>query len=225
MIRNRYIGAITDKPWWLAGGIPSSACVVAYAPKGASDYTASKVNLANPGTYNATDGTSYPTWAVDTGWTFNGVNNFLNSNYIPSRGANLSIFARANQFEPKNNTETVIGQHAASSPYNGVWIRFSSTAVGNYLYANDGETTQTATKYPGDNTNGFAGKQSYANGIPTQIISNKTQDFGNYNMAIGALRYSSIIQNFTGSIYAIVIYQYVITSQQVVALTNAMNAL
>jgi len=66
--------------WWDLNGTLSS-CIVAYQAKGAASYAASKVNLANAGTYNATDdGTNYPAWNTSTGWTFDGSNDYLNTN-------------------------------------------------------------------------------------------------------------------------------------------------
>ncbi len=66
--------------WWDLNGALSS-CIVAYQAKGAASYAASKVNLANAGTYNATDdGTNYPAWNTSTGWTFDGSNDYLNTN-------------------------------------------------------------------------------------------------------------------------------------------------
>lgn len=62
-------------PLWLAGGISSSDCISAYQAKGAASYVASKSNLANPGTYDLTDGATYPAWAAGTGWTFTAANN------------------------------------------------------------------------------------------------------------------------------------------------------
>jgi hypothetical protein len=57
-------------PWWLSGGILPADCLLAYAAKGAADYAGSKVNLHNPGTYDAVDGAAFPTWNVLTGWLF-----------------------------------------------------------------------------------------------------------------------------------------------------------
>jgi hypothetical protein len=63
--------------WWLAGGISAANCVAAYQAKGSSSYAASKVNLNQPGTNDATDGTGYPTWDPSTGWSFNGIDQYL----------------------------------------------------------------------------------------------------------------------------------------------------
>jgi len=78
-------GAVVT-PWWLSGGISATNCIAAYQPKGAASYAASKINLANPGTYDATDGTAYPTWAALTGWSFNGLTQYLLTGITPANG-------------------------------------------------------------------------------------------------------------------------------------------
>lgn len=66
-------------PWYLAAGVTP---VAAYQGKGAASYTASKVNLANPGTYDLTS-TADPTWSVADGWTF-GSSKFLDTGVVPA---------------------------------------------------------------------------------------------------------------------------------------------
>jgi len=75
---NNIVGRIsqykkTAIDWWLAGGINAANCIAAYQPIGAADYATSKVNLANPGTYDAYEGTA-PDWSAVTGWTFDSTN-------------------------------------------------------------------------------------------------------------------------------------------------------
>jgi len=78
--------------WWLSGGIAAANCIAAYQPKGAADYATSKVNLANPGTYDAADGAAYPTWDASTGWTFVKANSqYLNTGYVPTINAGSII--------------------------------------------------------------------------------------------------------------------------------------
>lgn len=80
-----YRRAAAAEPWWLAGGVAAANCVAAYQPKGAADYAASKVNLANPGTYDATDGAVYPTWDAANGWKFDhSTGDVQQLNYIAS---------------------------------------------------------------------------------------------------------------------------------------------
>jgi hypothetical protein len=62
--------------WWLSGGIAAGNCIAAYQPKGAADLATSYVNLANPGTYDASTGVA-PTFNSATGWTFDGSTQWL----------------------------------------------------------------------------------------------------------------------------------------------------
>src|SRR5574338_141498 len=54
-------------PWWLSGGVSPPDVVAAYQPKGAANLAESYINLANPGTYNASPAVS-PGWSSLTGW-------------------------------------------------------------------------------------------------------------------------------------------------------------
>lgn len=84
------------KKWWLAGGIDPDDCIAAYQPKGAASYAASKVNLANSGTHDLSDGTAYPTWDASKGWTFTKANSqYLISDINPAAG-NSTIVRVAN---------------------------------------------------------------------------------------------------------------------------------
>lgn len=75
--------------WWEAGG--ATGCVLAYQPKGAASYAASKVNLANPGTYDAADITA-PTWSSGNGWEFLAANSTcLLSGYVPVAGCTTLV--------------------------------------------------------------------------------------------------------------------------------------
>src|SRR4030042_266315 len=104
---------VTDSclEWWLAGGISAANCLAAYQPKGAASYAASKVNLANPGTYDAVDGVAFPTWAAATGWTFNGVAQYLTSN-CPTDMKPMSYIARVKNTD-NTNFNTIIGPSVA----------------------------------------------------------------------------------------------------------------
>lgn len=70
MISPLGVGRGGSNPWWLAGQIGAGNCVAAYRAKGAASYMASKVNLANPGTYDAYEGVQ-PSWNAEDGWFSN----------------------------------------------------------------------------------------------------------------------------------------------------------
>lgn len=58
----------TTQKWYLPNGIILSDVVAAYAAKGAASYAASKINLANPGTYNLTEVATSLNWDAILGW-------------------------------------------------------------------------------------------------------------------------------------------------------------
>lgn len=62
-------GKVVVIPWYLSGGIDPATCRAAYQPIGAANYAASLVNLAHPGTNDATEGTA-PAWDAVNGWQF-----------------------------------------------------------------------------------------------------------------------------------------------------------
>lgn len=78
--RSRYTAAITDKPWWLAGGVEPGICVAAYQAVGAESYEMSKINLAHPGLFTLAENTTV-SWAKATGWDFNGSEYFATGIY------------------------------------------------------------------------------------------------------------------------------------------------
>lgn len=96
MLGTGLIRASAATSWWLSGGIPAANCIAAYQPKGAASYAASKINLANPGTYNATEGVA-PAWAALTGWAGNGLA-WLNTGIvwptqIPASYTGIALFS------------------------------------------------------------------------------------------------------------------------------------
>lgn len=62
--------------WWAFGGANSNSLAV-YQPRGAASLAASKINLANPGTFDINGGVD-PTFGA-VGWTFNGTTQYLTS--------------------------------------------------------------------------------------------------------------------------------------------------
>ena len=98
-------GAAPVPDWWDLGGT-IACCVAAYQPKGAASYAASLINLANPGTYDATAGVA-PTWAAGTGWSFDGTQ-WLSSGYDANVNT-CSIIARFANVVNDDNIGTAIG--------------------------------------------------------------------------------------------------------------------
>ena len=89
-------GAAAAANWWEAGGVTAANCIAAYTPKGAASLAASYDNNAAPGngladgTYDAAPGVA-PTWASGTGWTFNGINQYLICSYGFPSGTSVLV--------------------------------------------------------------------------------------------------------------------------------------
>jgi hypothetical protein len=207
--------------WWLAGGISPSNCVLAYQPKGAADYTASKVNLAKPGVYNAVEGVA-PAWTAAGGWDFDGVDDYLNSQYTPASG-NITIMMRfANAYLPAvdyraTGYETGSGQRMAIFPN-----RYTTRAYVNGAWNSRREVAGGALA---SGNMCFAGLNCYLNGVSDGSISGSVAS-GYLPIYIGCMRVQTLPSGYANlDVVAYAIYNVVLDASQVLALNNAMAAL
>lgn len=221
MIRNRYLAAVNDKPWWLAGGIPCDACVAAYQPVGASDYAASKVNLANPGTYDATDGTLAPTWDNVNGWKKTNIKQHLKTGIMATNG--YSLIVRFSDVTPSDRPYIMGGGTGYGK---GIGIGVARTANSRaFLYG-------SINYYAGNYTSGvLAATQKSTNSTVAQewyngslVVDNQAIDIAKFGGEIFLLANSGDPTDTIGYIQAAAIYNISITNY-VPELTIAMNAL
>lgn len=218
MIKAKYIAAITDKPWWLAGGIPRQNCVAAYQPKGASDYAASKVNLANPGTYNAADGAAYPTWTAAAGWIFNGSTQSLNSGVIPTQTYSMII-----RFSDVTSTSCVI-----CGFYRPDFFYLSPAILSKAYYGTGNLTAASEVGVSPNLASGvlaLANRDGYRNGKKEATATTAALDEA-VAIFIGCGNNNGSRGLFTAAyVQAFAVYNTTLFDMQVVALTAAMNAL
>lgn len=92
-------GTAAAANWWEAGG---ATAVVAYQAKGAASYAASLSNLANPGTYDLTEGDA-PNWDTTTGWQF------VPNDYLISCNHNLAPYFIVRYANAASEDRTVVG--------------------------------------------------------------------------------------------------------------------
>ncbi len=198
--------------WWEAGG--STGVVAAYQPIGASDLANSYVNKANPGTYNAAPGVA-PTWVANSGWTFNGTTQWLNTAVAAPLTQDWSMFARF--------SNAAIGY----TPAMGVWGNSPLTERTCLWPAIEGAMAWSYGTFESKNganqtsgIMGFAGRSEYYAGTLKGTISVATPT-NNQSISMGKIGgwYGNL------SIQASVIYSTTLTGDQVLALTNAMNTL
>ena len=212
--------AVADTSWWLAGGISASDCIAAYQPKGAASYAASKVNLANPGTHDATDGTTYPSWGASDGWVFDGSGKYLATDIIPIIVTNL--WSAIVKISGGGTGRFLYGTNDSS--YREFGFRAINSTTMNY--ANGKSVNKTVS----DAYNGvfaIAGLGAYADGnlLSGDIPLYPAYPCGKIHFGARVYAYGTKDQFYTGKVQAAAIYNTVLTSAQVSALTTAMSAL
>lgn len=202
--------------WWQGIGdvVPLSTGYTIYDPLTAADLAASYVNLANPGTRNATAPTAAPAHAQGTGWTFTAASSqYLNTN---TALANLQT--------------VIIWVEDASGIYAiGSFVSSGGVRETNIRPVNASNTTfrRSATNItvPGATRGGIlatAGTDAYKNGI----------DIGNFpawsgasglSYFIGCLNTDGVAANFYGGrVLRVAIYNIVLTADQIDAVVRAM---
>ena len=200
-------------PWYLSGGVSASDCVGAYKAKGAASLAASKVNLANPGTYDLSS-TADPTFDTTTGWYFIS-GKHLQTGITPT--STYSFVGRLNGVEVSNWRSLGGLWSVANGKYNIAWngsnwyisvggsdVNSTSTAtsgvfaiVNRYLYVDAVKKTSQASA--------AANSLTFSMGAPTADAGYGT--------------------NCVEYCLAFALYSSVLTEEQLLAITTAMNAL
>jgi hypothetical protein len=209
--------------WWDLNGTITS-CVAAYQPKGAASYAASKVNLANPGTYNAADGAAYPTWAAETGWTFNATNSQYLATGIPIVSG-MTIIHRYYNLSGDGYITT-----NAVNDVRYTMLPWMKAAGGTKAAAGYGTSGLLAL---GDGTSSTEGVLAlnnlglFLNGTRIRDLSAASwSGTSTDTFPIGCRTTLGTLSSFaTGNVYAIAFYSGTLTAEQIASLTTAMNAL
>jgi len=220
MIKAKYSASITDmrNEWWNL----APNCVAAYQPKGANNYDASKINLANPGVNNAENGAAYPTWDAEFGWKFTRASSqYLTCGIVPTStysmvirfsnvsaaGAEYHMLAGVRNVSANNNRFALLPYHAA----NQVGYYHGQASV-----CEPGLIRGVLALTPG---------KGYRNGVFEKLINGWGTASGQA-MVIGAANWDLSIQHFlNGYIQAVWVGTAELTPGQVLDITNAMNAL
>ena len=181
----------------------------AYQPKGAVDYATSKINLANPGTYDAADGANFPTWNNVNGWIFDGINQFLTTGVVPAAGWSAIV-----RFSNVTNNFYIFGGTGDESATLSIIPSFSDNKV---YYYNGGFVAVAPGLLSG--TLGVTGTDAYRNGVDDGNI-------GAWVGAGGAIDIGRLRADYGKAyIQAIAFYNTILTAVQISALHTAMAAL
>lgn len=197
-------------PWWLSGGISAADCLIAYQPKGAADYATSKVNLANPGTYDAISSDD-PGWSAANGWyqiSGDYIDTVFNA-WLPE----YSLIIRYADF-----TTGVYLFGVAGTP-NDLYYRFDGRA-------SNGDGFKSVT-HPASGVVAIADRDCYINGsLETSILQawNGSETLHSLYL-LGTYLNGGDYYHASCKIYAFALYKITLTGTQVGLLGTAMNAL
>jgi hypothetical protein len=217
------IGGGAFPKWWLSGSIPAANCIAAYQPKGAASYAASKVNLANPGTYNATDGAAFPSWDTAVGWTFAKASvQYLAAGFSASLKP-FTFIAAVNFPQDLGANRVILGGSGWSCIEFGIvksnyklWLNKSGAAV---IGTSTAGLTKNILQVAAVSYSATGVYQFYLNGAP-EATATVNETFTARTGIIGAAN-GGAAEPFDGIMTAISYYDTVLTDAQVLAVRNA----
>ena len=214
------LGRAAVTPWYLAGGIAGANCVAAYCATGTADIAASYVNLANPGTYNLTT-TAAPTWATDTGWTFNGTDEYLDTGITPTNDQSWSMFVAIDGY---SSGTSAVGSYSDAAPEHAFNVCPTASVPYARVYWNGGKA-QISSIISSSGIIGFAGTTAYFHDdAETVAIAAAAGAFP--PIYVGAVSSNTAaVYYWGGTISALAIYNATLSAAQVTALADAMSAL
>jgi len=199
-----------------------SGCVAAYQPKGAASYAASKVNLANPGTYNLTEEVGAVSWDTDNGWKGDKTNYFT-TGIVPSGQWTVIVRATDLYTTEQNN---LVGLYAIadqdSIPGNSRFY-IGCAVTGNYWWGYHDKSGTNATASNG--VYAVTSEGGYRDGIKIITFSAGALNVGAREIFVLARDYYSGYQITDSNIQAVALYNATLTLTQIGNLTTAMNAL
>lgn len=212
--------AAAASSWWLAGGIDPANCIVAYQPKGAADYAASKVNLANPGTYNGVGiNTDDMPWSANTGWNGDG-SHAISTGFTAAKGKHFTAIARI--------TNRTASSSALFGPYlrmrvSGYWlIDVAIYSTGTDLLTTNQSWNNTDMVIALNYTGLYSGGSLLFDFADQDPMSANFRDF----CFMGAAgEFSGFVAGLKASMPCCALYDTAISDEQILAVSTAMAAL
>lgn len=214
-------GAAPVVPWYLAGGVDAVNCVAAYKARGAESFDASKINLVNSETHGITNGTAYPTWAANSGWSFSASTvQWLVTDIIPTSTNWSAILHFAGRVNSAANWERLLGAWGGVAQSS-----FEILAKSSGPHYRNGEKLEMSVPM-NYGVLAIAGKAGFRNGV-------KDGDIGAGNLGaipalyIGATNVGNGAPErdwtYAGDILELAIYNTVLTDAQVLAISDEMQ--
>ena len=214
--------------WWCPCGISPSNVVAAYRAKGVASYSASLVNLANPGTYDAIDdgGASSPGWNTTDGWV-GGSGKYLRSDIYPSIDQTTTVIIR---FSDMGGPSYICGSKKDLPLAEGYSYYIGDYPMGgNFFIFNGSSEHSVEIAYQTDGVICISGNRVYFNGI---LQSGELINDGNPQQSAPVNLLGYHLENGAPTNYgedvkiqAEVWYNVVLTPEQMATVSSAMAAL
>lgn len=222
-------------PWWTGPwsgrfrdvpAIPAENVIIAYQPHwgvgsfyeraDAASYANSKVNLADPGTYDAVEGVA-PLWAADFGWDFvvRDPAQYLETGYTPAQTDGL--FAHCSANTDGLMTSTVVGCESGGNTR----LYVMSSAAGGVVYGCGGYVIQVPPLAQEQAVIGVYRSGCYRRGEQEATISQGFEGPIAYTLNISR-RNGATPSNGDQGIQAVLVVSE-ISSEQIMAVTAAMS--
>jgi len=207
----RYHHAGRQMPWWKAGG---TACIwAAYQADSAANFAASLVDLSGNGN-DAGDpgGAATPGWDAVNGWTFDGVNQYLTTAFIPESDQSQSMIVQFTDFA---------GGDILGIAEGGVAFTLGSNET-DATYFNGGGLSAAPILASG--IQAVAGDKGYRNGVlDVTGLAGWGMVVPTYNCYIGAVHWLGGAGCDSVKIQKAAFYSCALTGPQVLAITTAME--
>jgi len=211
-------------PWWNIDGLTpggvGGTCLAAYQPKAGGLYfpaniAESYINRANPGTFDAAPGVA-PAWAAGTGWTFDGLAQYLRM-VIPGLTTASTLIIQFSNGASAGGNRTIMGSDAGGGghrfsicPFRTVVLRAYRNGI---AYSNPGAQVVAGNMC-------ISGASAYLDGLPDGAIA--IAGVPSANLYIGSL---GLIQYQACDVIAAAVYGPTLAAPQVLARAIAMAAL
>lgn len=205
--------------WWEAGG--AACCWAAYQPKGAASFAASLTDLSGNG-HDAVNpgGANTPGWDVVSGWTFDGMQQYLTTTFVPQNDQSQSMIVRFSDVPDDGEPYWISGMREDEE----VDSLFMIALEDGGLYYGNGSFEAGTEALAG--VCAVAGNQGYLNGVADGNVIGAWGMVPTISTYIGAVNFEDVpIFHLQGYIQAFALYDCTLTADQVLAVRNAMSAL
>jgi hypothetical protein len=213
--------------WWLPDGVNPNNVYNAYQPKGAASYIKSKINLAHPGTRDANAPFGDPSWDVVNGWYFSSVaNKYLETFAVPENDQSWSVIVKYSNAADDEGWILGVDGWDSNKGFGFIPRHLMQGPRGVRYYNGGYQQNSFGDDLTHEGIIAVSGNSGYKNGVLELINIPSWGAINNNSIFIGCVNKDwTPYSPYTGYIQAVAIYDIVLTSTQVLAITNAMNNL